>query len=57
MGDILHSERIDRYSMFYAQSTTKGSYREKQHVFLDCDKPANILIHYLVLSDIPPIED
>ena len=42
---------IDRYLMFYAQSTAKGYRKAKQNVFLP---QINILIHYVI--HIPPLE-
>ena len=44
---------IDRYLMFYAQSTAKGHIRVKQNVFLPQVK---LLIHYLKHSIVEDLE-
>ena len=54
-------ESIDRFLLFYAQSTTKGHIRAKQNVFLQVNiliqhvflPQVNILIHYFI--HIPPL--
>ena len=43
--------KIDRYLMFYAQSTAKGHMRVKQNAFLP---QVTIIIHYLI--HIPPLK-